>query len=189
MKFPSINVALLSGVAACFAFPSFANAQTNESRWGKETEIKSSSVVLTRRSDNGAYGTSAFSFRKDSQDVGEHRNYVDLVYNGCGLLHFNPCAGMDSRVADLGENDLGVKVEDDKERFWAEKAFPPEEGHVYLHKVKCHNQTMTVKFRVNELSHDEIKIDWTIVKELSGPERAGGMAGTMGQCGGAHAGR
>lgn len=180
----------LFALAVVLFLPHLAVAQTEESRWGDEDESKTHGLVLTRRANNGAYGTSAFSFRKSSQDVDEHRNYVDLVFNGCSLLHFNPVGGMESRVADLGEqDDLHVEFDPDAKRVWATQAYLPEEGHVYWHEVKCNGQTMTVKYRIEDIERDEIKLKWTVVKELTGRERATGMGGTMGQCGGQHGSR
>lgn len=178
-------------VAVTLLFTSSVSGQTEESRWGDEHETKTHQVVLTRRTDNGAYGTSAFSFRKDTQDVAVHRNYVDLVFNGCGHLHFNPVSGTESRVADLGESeDLDVEYDEDKDHTWATQSFPPEEGHVYLHKVKCLGQTMIVKYHITEVSRDQIKLNWQVVRELDGTDRTGGgMGGTMGQCGGPHRAR
>ena len=193
MRSKNLLVVVLAGFLLSLSVTNSAIGQTEESRWGDEKESKSNSVVLTRRANNNAYGTSAFSFRKDSQDIAEHRNYVDLVFNGCGHFHFNPVpTDMQSRVADLGEQldmEIDYDESEDKDRFWAEQSFPPQEGHVYLHMIKCKDQTMTVMYRINEVSSDEIKLDWKIVKELSGTEADGGNAGTMGQCGGSHPAR
>ncbi|MDG1809225.1 MAG: hypothetical protein P8I27_15135 [Pirellulaceae bacterium] len=176
---------LLAATAALLIGPQLLEAQTEQSRWGDEK--KSFNLVLTRRANNNAYGTSAFSFRLVSQKLEEHGNYVDLVYNGCGLLHFNPVGGMSSRVADLGEQeDLAVELDPKEKRVWARQAYLPEEGHVYWQEVKCGGQTMTVKYRIQDIERDEIKIQWAVVNELAGPVPSRGMAGTMGQCGGQH---
>ena len=180
--------ACLLGLTFILCLPYLATAQTEESRWGDEEDTFN--LVLTRRGNNGAYGTSAFSFCKATHEVDEHRNYVDLVYNGCGLLHFNPVGGMASRVADLGEqDDLDVEFDADEKRIWASQAYLPEEGHVYWQEIKSNGRTMVVKYRVQDVERDEIKLRWTIVKKVEGRERARGMAGTMGQCGGHHASR
>ena len=178
------------------ALPGMLLAQKKEkaepSRFGAKEEGASEearSFILTRRLDNDAYGTSAFSFLKNTNDVAEHGNYVDLVFNGCGQLHFNPVGGMESRVADLGENKLDVAVDMDEERFWADDSFPPQKDHVYLHDVKSNGQTMTVKFRVDEITNDELKISWEVVKEATTGHEPSALAGTMGQCGGHHQAR
>ena len=99
---------VFGGLASGLLMPTALHAQSEEesemereSRWGKG-ETKAKGLVLTRRANNNAYGTSAFSFRTATQDLAVHRNHVDLVFNGCGLLHFNPVGGMRSRVCDLG---------------------------------------------------------------------------------------
>ncbi len=171
-------------------FPMSALGQTEESRWGDEKETGQVDVVLTRRQNNGPYQTSAYSFRKASHDLADHRNYVDLVFNGCGSLHINPAAGMESRVADLGEHaDLQVDLDPDEKTVWARQAYRPETGHVYWLEIQCAGQTMTVKYRINEIQRDEIKLTFSVVKPAEGREHPGGMAGTMGQCGGAHGSR
>ncbi len=168
------------------------NAQSRESgsRYGSEEEAEaaSSSVILTRRVNNGPYGTSAYSFVNASHDVDVHRNYVDLVFNGCGLLHVNPVGGMNSQIADLGPAGLDVDVDETADIEWGDQAFLPQEGHVYMHEIRGVGRTMTVKFRVDEVSRDQIAISWAMIREPS--EKAlTGMAGTMGQCGGNHAAR
>ncbi len=178
----------LMALALILLLPHLASAQTEESRWGNNEDTFN--LVLTRRASNEAYGTSAFSFRTSSHDLADHQNYVDLVFNGCGLLHFNPVGGMDTRVADLGEQeDLDVEFDADEDRIWARDAYLPEEGHVYWQEIKCSGQTMTVMYRVQDVERDEIKLRWTVVKELEGFERRRGLAGTMGQCGGQHGSR
>ena len=182
------KTSLVSFFALVLLFPIHLFGQTEESRWGDE-KSEAHNLVLTRRANNDDYGTSAFSFRKNTQDAGLHRNYVDLVFNGCHLLHFNPVGGMESRVADLGENEIDVEFDPDKDHVWATKAFLPEEGHVYWQEIKSNGQTMTVRYRIVDLGRDEIKISWKVAQELDGRERSGSMAGTMGQCGGEHASR
>ncbi len=168
-----------------------AQEEEEQSRWDDE-KSKSSKIVLTRRADSGAYGTSAFSFTSETQQLDKHRNYVDLVFNQCGHLHVNPVIGMESRVADLGEQeDLDVEGPRGDGRVWATKSFPPQQGHVYWQEIKTNGLTMTVKFRVNEISRDEIKIDWEVVEPLEGTPLATGtgVAGTLGSCAGEHPAR
>lgn len=163
-----------------------AQDRETDSRYGgMDTVTESKSIVLTRRANNNAYGTSAYSFRTASQDVTEHRNYVDLVYNGCGSLHFNPVGGMRSEVADLGELALDDEIDLEGDHTWADQSLLPQAGHLYLHKVRTGTQTMTVKFRVDEVQPDKVSISWAAIKQVSGAPPAA-MAGTMGQCGGPH---
>ncbi len=90
---------------------------------------KSFNSVLTLRANNNAYRTSAFSFPLASQKLEEHGNYVDLVYNGCGLLHFNPVGSMSSRVADLGEQeDLAVELDPKENALGRDKLICPRKG-------------------------------------------------------------
>ena len=187
----ALSVGACLAIAILWTTPAgtlFAQEEAEESRWqSEEGRAESQAIVLTRRTNNGAYGTSAFSFRSASQELGEHRNNVDLVFNGCGLLHFNPVGGMNSRVADLGETTLDVELEP-ADRVWASQAFFPEEGHVYLHQIRHGDQSMVVKFRVDELQRDEMAISWLVVEEVAGRGPTG-MSGTMGQCGGHHQAR
>lgn len=182
-------LALLFVTVCLLAVATQVSAQTEESRWGKDDESNRHAVVLTRRGNNGDYGTSVFSFIHNSQSLEEHRNYVDLVYNGCGHLHFNPVGGMESQVADLGENELDVEFDPDKDRFWATQSYEPQEGHVYLQKIRSNGQTMTVKYRIEEVTAREVRLTWSTVQEVSGRARASAYAGTMGQCGGRHPAR
>ena len=98
---------------------------------------------------------------------------------------------METRVADLGEEDLDVEVDlEDEDREWATSSFIPEEGHVYLQVIKYRRETMTVKFRVDEMERDEMAISWAILKEKEGGGRpSSAKAGTMGACGGNHPAR
>ena len=43
---------------------------------------------------------------------------------------------------------------------------------------------MTVKYQIQDIERDEIKIQWAAVNELAGAVPSRGMAGPMGQCGG-----
>ena len=48
---------------------------------------------------------------------------------------------------------------------------------------------MTVKFRVEQVTAEDMTLTWLVVKPLKGPEPAPrGKAGTMGACGGMHDG-
>ena len=145
-------------------------------------------VSLTKRKDNGPYGTSAYSFRFATQTG--HKNYVDLVFNGCGLLHISAVSGVKSRVTDLGEAKLdaapNAAAADAK---WLNDCFKPVQGHVYLQEIDHNGQQLTVKFRADEVADDAIKLTWLPVagQPREEPERGRGAAGTMGQCGGKHA--
>ena len=149
-------------------------------------------VILTRRTDNGAYGTAAYSFRLASQDPAVHRNYVDLVFSGCGQLHINPVNHMSSRVADLGAVPFGPGTPTppaDGDAAWHEESITPKAGHVYLQNIKDDRQSFAVKFIVTEAGPNTVKLRWQPVDPAHQvlPLAAGkGAAGTMGQCGGPH---
>ncbi len=191
MRISKLLFVLVTGIITLGSFNTslFGQEEDSDSRYGgMDTVTESKSIVLTRRANNNAYGTSAYSFRTASQDVTEHRNYVDLVYNGCGSLHFNPCGGMRSEVADLGALALDDEIDLEGDHNWADQFLIPQAGHLYLHKIRSEGQTMTVKFRVDEVQPDKVSISWAAIKEVSGAPPAG-MAGTMGQCGGPHMAR
>lgn len=154
----------------------------------READPKPSSVTLTKRADS-AYGTAAFSFRTASSDLAVHKNYVDLVFNGCGLLHVAPTSGSKNRICDLGKHTLDTSPDAaPADVKWLAECVTPVAGHVYLEDINDQGQTMQVKFRVDELKPDAVTITYLVVTPLGGepmdPRR--GRAGTMGQCGGKH---
>ena len=110
---------------------------------------KEAEVTLKRRKDNKAYGEAAYSFRQATHDLAVHRNYVDLVLNGCGQLHVAPVNGAQSKVTDLGAAEL-QKAPDEApaDAKWMGRSIRPEAGHVYLIDINENQQRMTVKFRV-----------------------------------------
>ena len=146
-------------------------------------------VTLTKRSSNGPYGTSAYSFRLASQDQTVHHNYVDLVFNGCGQLHINPVGGMKSRITDLGTGSLEAGGEPSATAKWYNRSIVPQAGHVYHQEIKDERQSFAVRFVVTEADADKLKLRWQPVDAAHQvlPLAAGkGAAGTMGQCGGPH---
>ena len=150
---------------------------------------KPQEVTLKRRADNGPYGEAAYSFRQATHDKAVHRNYVDLVLNGCGQLHVAPVNGAKTRVVDLGAAELKAAPDAaPADAKWMTRSVGPEAGHVYLIEIDENGQRMTVKFRVDEVTDDAVKLTWVTVKPLEGPapNPRRGAAGTMGQCGGKH---
>jgi hypothetical protein len=146
---------------------------------------EAATFTLTKRADSGAYGAAAFSFRTNSQDIEVHKNYVDLVYNGCGLLHTSPVNGQANRICDLGEGTLdGVPVEKAADAKWHTDSIRPKANHVYLEAISAQDQTMLVKFRVDEVAANKVKISWKTIMPLGGEPMAPnrGRAGTKGQC-------
>jgi len=152
---------------------------------------KRTRVTIDARPDNDAYGTSAYSFLFASQDADVHNNMVDLVYNGCGTLHFNPYGGAKNRIASLGEVDY-AGVREAPEKGWLKDCVRPKQGHVYVFEgalaTSVAMKKFAVKFVVVEVAAERVTIEWTPLGEMPKAPRmaGGGRAGTMGQCGGAH---
>ena len=148
--------------------------------------------MLTKRANNGAYDTSAYSFRLASQDYAVHHNYVDLVFNGCGQLHINPVTGMNSRIADLGAISFPPTAPiapPDGDAAWRQRSITPQVGHVYLQDIKDERQSFAVEFVVTDVSAGTVKLRWQAVDPTHRvlPLAPGkGAAGTAGQCGGPH---
>ena len=157
---------------------------------GHAAEPTPTEVTLTKRADNGVYGTSAYSFRLASQDYTVHHNYVDVVFNGCGQLHINPVIGMSSRIVDLGAVPFGPAVATPPaDAPWRERSITPQAGHVYYQEIRDERQSFAVEFLVSEASADGVKLRWEPVDPAHQvlPLPPGkGAAGTAGQCGGPH---
>ena len=158
---------------------------------GRTAESTPTEVTLTKRTDNGAYGTSAYSFRLASQSYAVHHNYVDLVFNACGQLHINPVNGMSSRIVDLGAIPFGPSVvAPPAGAAWHRESITPQAGHVYLQEIKDERQSFAVEFLVTDATADTVKLRW----EPTDPAHhvlplppGKGAGGSMGQCGGSHA--
>jgi hypothetical protein len=146
-------------------------------------------VTLKVRKDNGPYREAAYSFRQATQDAAVHKNFVDLLFHRCGQLHVRTVSTSEHRICDLGAAEL-EKAPDAAaaDAEWKTQSLQPVAGHVYLLEVEQDKQSMTVKFRVEEVTDAAVKLAWLTVKPLAGPapEPGRGRAGTMGQCGGKH---
>ena len=157
---------------------------------GAADGAKGDKAVLEMRKESGPYKNAAYSFRKATGDPTVHRNYVDLLLNKCGSVHVRTATGQENRICDLGKSTLKEAPDDAPgDAKWLTNHFKPQVGHVYLEEIKQNGQTMTVKFAVDEVTDDTVKLTWETVKPLVGaddPRR--GAAGTKGQCGGAHKG-
>ena len=149
-------------------------------------------LVLTRRANNGQYGTSAYSFRHQTQELEVHRNNVDLVFNGCGQLHINPHAGLQGGITDIGEADLEkITLADARKvprQAWKRFCLLPKDGHVYIHEGRYLNQQFTVAFKIKVITPVKLGLQWRLLSGQEGEEieYRYTSAGTMGQCGGAH---
>jgi hypothetical protein len=141
-------------------------------------------VVLTKRVDNGAYGTSAYSFRLASQDVAVHCNFVDLVFDRSGQIFINPTGGMKSRIVDLGTVTFGSPVATPPANpAWQHNSIIPQAGHVYYQEINDGRQSFAVEFLVTEATPDTVKLRWKPVNpahKILPLAPGAGMAGTMG---------
>jgi len=151
---------------------------------------KATEVTLTKRANNNAYGTSAYSFRFASQDFASHQNFVDLVFNLCGQLHINPHGGMNSRITDLGVVDFApVAATPSAGATWFKDSIIPQAGHVYYQEIKYENQNFAVEFIVTSVTAKTVKLRWEPVDpahKFLQIKSGEGPAGTIGQCGGEH---
>lgn len=137
-------------------------------------------VTLTKRKDNGAYGTSAYSFRYASQDLDVHKNDVDLIYNGCGLLHVAPYGGLKNRIAKVDSPSFAAaKMLPDQ--GWHTQSIEPEKDAFYVMEIDDGTTHERVKFHILSLTDAEIRFEWTPFRDVTK-----GTAGTMGQCSGKH---
>ncbi|MCA8949973.1 MAG: hypothetical protein KDE27_10755, partial [Planctomycetes bacterium] len=154
---------------------------------------RTNAVRLAKRTDPRTYGNSAYSFRYDSASFEAHQNVVDLVFNGCGNLHFACYGGNTSRLVELGEvaiaSDVAVP-----EGPWLTDSVRPAIGRAYAERVRFMSQDTTVLFRVVALTETAIELEWRLLDdrqrwsaEVADVPRA--AAGAMGQCGGPHAAR
>ena len=149
-------------------------------------------VTLTRRRHNGAYGTSAYSFRHATQQLTEHRNYVDLVFNNCGLLHIRPHGDLTSDIVDLGAMSLADaegRVPPMSQVGWHHESIQPELGHVYFQQIEDGRQSFSLWFRILKITPDALTLEWRPTdpaRTLLALETGRGAAGTMGLCGGSH---
>jgi len=137
-------------------------------------------VTLQKRVDDGPYGKSAYSFRYVTQDVAIHRNQVDLLFNGCGLLHIFSHGDGVNRVARASTTHLEDVTALPKDG-WLTSCIKPERGAVYVLEIDDGITRQAVKFRVLDVSADQVKLEWEPLRATPG---AGD--GTMGRCGGPH---
>jgi len=143
-------------------------------------------VELPRRTDNGPYRQSAFSFRYAAQNEEEHHNRVDVVYDLCEQIHLTPYGGEYSRVTDLGATEpsaIGAIAEGP--RF--DHSFKPQAGHWYLQEFGREDLEPRALFQVISVDANSVSLRWRPVgKGSSCWRREHGVAGTKGQCGGRH---
>ncbi|HKB15108.1 MAG TPA: hypothetical protein VKF62_03535 [Planctomycetota bacterium] len=149
---------------------------------------KKTKVVLQKRTGDD-YGNAGYSFLFSSRDPAVHRNYVDLLLNSCGLLHFNPYTSCRNRVASLGKVEFaGVKKLPTE--GWLKTSVRPVEGSVYVFEGGISIPEITakyaVKFVVTEVKVDSVTIEWAPLGDM--PKAPGEKSRTapvtaMGRCG------
>lgn len=168
-----MNLTSLALVAAVVAATPLALQQSAKSDAAR-------SVTLTRRKDNGPYGTSAYSFRYATQSLDRHGNDVDLVFNGCGNLHVAPNGGEKSRIVKVLASAWTDAGEIPAEG-WKTESFAPEKNGVYVMEIDDGATRFHVRLRVTAVSDAEVRFEWAPFRD---PSRA--TQGTLGQCGGKH---
>jgi hypothetical protein len=149
---------------------------------------KRTKVVLEKRSGD-TYGNAGYSFLFASRDPAVHRNYVDLLFNSCGLLHFNTYSGTKNRVASLGNVDF-AKVKKVPTEGWLKNSVRPVQGSVYVFEGGLAIPEITanyaVKFVLTEVKIDSVSIEWAPLGDMPKPPsektRTAGV-GPMGKCG------
>jgi hypothetical protein len=134
-------------------------------------------VTLTKRLDNGAYKTSAYSFRFASQDVAVHKNHVDVVYDLCGCVHVVTHGGSKNKIARVEAKALR-DVKTAPEQGWQECVLP-EKGALYVLSIDTDESRMRVRLQVTEVTDKLVKFEWAQLPPATEP-------GTKGQCGGPH---
>jgi len=149
------------------------------SAWAPTSADKPTRVTLERRTDNGPYGESAYSFRYASQELDEHRNEVDLVFNNCGNLHIS-AGGAENRVAQVEGRKLS-DVEALPQDGWTTTCFAPEESALYVMQIDDGTQRFAVALRIVDAKPNKLVFEW--LPFVAPPQ---GERGTFGECGGEH---
>lgn len=177
-----LSIALLAGAAALA--PSGGADGTAPARAAAGGDAKSemvTSVVLKRRVGNAAYDNSAYSFRYATQDLAIHKNSVDLVYSGCGLLHCSPEAGLKNRITKVTGRTL-AEVDQPPTVGWMTQCIKPEAGACYVMDIDDGTTKMRVKIHLTTVTVGEIDFEWSPFHDSTR-----GSSSTMGQCTGVHA--
>lgn len=155
-------------------------AELQGAKKGQKAPLLGTSVTLTKRKDDGPYGSSAFSFRYATQDIAIHKNDVDLVYNNCGLVHVAPQGGLKNRIAKV----KGTAITDALNfptQSWQSTCFEPEKDGVYIMEIDDSVTHMRVRLHVSSVTETELQFEWTPFRDV-----AIGTSGTLGACTGKH---
>lgn len=180
------NSSILTVVLLSFVVPAFAqdSAKSLSGPADPEKGVDKTEIKLDRRTEN-EYGKSAYSFRYRTQAKSKHKNYVDVVYSANGNLRVSNHGGMESGVIDLGEKvGEGFDIGNIKLDQWQKREIKPVTGHYYVYHVMANPNRMTVVFRVDQLSEDQVGITawyekgkdkWPVSLERRGAAGTSGM--------------
>lgn len=157
------------------------------------TGLDDSAAVVTlakRPGSGGPYGASAYSFQHATGDLTGHRNYVDLVYQNCGLLHVDNYGGQRNRIADVGTEPLR-DTSVSPGTVWRSSSIRPVAGHFYIEEVENDTHRMVVQFEILDVNAEELRLRWVPINGASLPPfpPGGGACGHSGFCGGPHSER
>jgi len=120
---------------------------------------KSTAAPLRPRTENGPYGTSAFSFTHVTGNAKDCKNRMDLWLCHNQDLH----AGAKARIVDLGKKPLrsikGIPID----VTWV-PTVPLESGHSYvIHCRDKRDRDFFVKFKVSSFKSDIAILEWTLL--------------------------
>ena len=180
-RFSLLAISLLAAAAAVAPYGGANDVSLNRAGGGDAKSEVVTSVVLKRRAGNGAYENSAYSFRYSTQDFAIHKNSVDLVYSGCGLLHCSPEAGLKNRITKVPGRTL-AEVDQPPTVGWMTQCIKPEAGACYVMDVDDSTTKMRVKIHLTTVTAAEIDFEWSPFHDSTR-----GTSSTMGQCTGMHA--
>jgi len=176
MPMSRLTLLALSFVVAAASVAPFGPAGGGD---GKSEVV--TTVLLKKRVGNAAYDNSAYSFRYSTQDLAIHKNSVDLVYSGCGLLHCSPEVGLKNRIAKVQAKTL-AEVDQPPTVGWMTQCITPEAGALYVMDIDDGTTRMRVKLHLTTVTAGEIGFEWSPFHDATR-----GTSSTMGQCIGKHA--
>ena len=171
------------GSAACalaFVAMPFLSLPGGFAKGSSASEETPERVMLERRTEPGAYGKSAYSFRYASQSKEEHYDEVDLVFNDCGNLHV-AIGSANNQVIEVEAKTL-EDVEEVPEEGWARQCFVPKERSIYVMQIDDERSRFTVKFRILDVKKDRVLFEW-----LPFTEAPRTLRGPFKVCGAEHA--
>jgi len=122
---------------------------------------KAPRLTLRMRTDNGAYGASAFSFTHVTSDPEQCKNRMDIWYCHNGDLH----AASASVIADLGKGSLSKVKAIPAGAEWRDSV-AAEKGHAYvLHCRHADRMDFYVKLVVREVKADRVELEWSLLSD------------------------